>query len=200
MNLSDQTIGILIGSTLTLITSFLITLVSLIFSERKEKRKQKFELEKISYKYENIEKRRNLDKEKKKNIALIRDFEKSSPPTLLNGLDVTGALLGGINLRTANMQGAILKNTRLQCACLVLANLSGSDFSGANLEGADFTDATLISVNFSGANLRNTIFIDADITNTNFENANLSDCQIDPENLDKAILKHTILPNGLLSD
>lgn|GEM_PF-4239469 len=198
MQFSDQTIGIIIGSGIALFSSFLVTVLTLFFNERKEKNKQKFELEKLN-EFENIKKRKKDDKEKDKNIRLVRDFENLSPSPVLNNLNLSGVLLTGINLRKATMRGAIFSGANLRAVCMVNADLTGSEFANSNLEGADFTGANLTFANFTGANLSQANLSQANLTRTNFSNADLNDCDVEENNLKVAILNHTRLPDGHFS-
>lgn len=132
------------------------------------------------------------------------------------GANLTGANLSYTNFRVA-MRGYLtplamisFKQANLTKANLKHAILYGDDFSYANLtkaklQYADLSLANFSSADFRGADLRHAKatpdamhgwgaeFIKADFTDANLRYAELG-------NLSRAILCHTIMPNGKVSD
>jgi len=115
---------------------------------------------------------------------------------------LTKAAMCRANLSVANMEGAVLNEADLSGATLVNAKLKGANLvraklCNATLMGADLTGAILIEADLSGANLTGTILTKAILMGTDLSGANLHGAVLSQTNqLDKAILSNTIMPNG----
>ena len=103
---------------------------------------------------------------------LLTDLVNRPGPLWLAGMDLTRS-----NFSYADLSGAILIGADLE-----RANLEGAKLSGANLTGAILRHARL-----RGADLREANLSVADLSNADLENV----C-----NLDKALLKNTVMPDG----
>jgi len=127
----------------------------------------------------------NLEKTKKFNYNLGKDFTKSnfSGQNLENesyfganlaGSDFSNAVLTNTDFRLANLQNvnfanANLDNIKLQQNVLDYANFRNVDFTNVNLENVDLSYTNLIGADFSGNEDEN-----KDLTRTFFYNSDLS--------------------------
>ncbi|MCX6992213.1 MAG: pentapeptide repeat-containing protein [Kiritimatiellaeota bacterium] len=115
---------------------------------------------------------------------------------------LTKATLCRANLSVADMEGAVLNEADLSGATLVNAKLKGANLvhaklCNATLMGADLTGAILTEANLSCANLTGVILTGAILLGTDLSGANLQGAVLSQTNqLDKAVLSKTILPNG----
>ena len=126
----------------------------------------------------------------------------------LSRANLESALLDEANLYRARLQNANLRYATLISADLSGANLQDADLEGANLQKANFRIAHLSGANFYGADLSETNFFHADLRNTDLRQAifektdlryaDLTGALIDPNQLQNAILRCTILPNGTI--
>ena len=98
----------------------------------------------------------------------------------------------GVVLNEADLSGATLVNAKLKGASLVHAKLCDATLMGADLTGAILTEADLSRANLTGAILTGAILIKANLSGANLQGAVLSQTN----QLDKAILSQTILPDG----
>jgi len=102
------------------------------------------------------------------------------------------ANMEGVVLNEADLSGAQLINAKLKKANLVRAKLCDATLMGADLTGAILTGADLSRANLTGANLTKAILMGTDLSGANMQGAVLSKTN----QLDKAILSKTILPDG----
>jgi len=110
---------------------------------------------------------------------------------------LTGAVLCRANLNGADMEGAVLNGADLSGAQLVNAKLKNANFVRAKLcdaalMGADLTEAILTRADLSRANLTGAILQGTDLSGANLQGVVLSQTN----QLDKAVLSQTILPDG----
>ena len=98
----------------------------------------------------------------------------------------------GVVLNEADLSGATLVNAKLKGASLVHAKLCDATLMGADLTGAILTEADLSRANLTGAILTGAILIKANLSGANLQGAVLSQTN----QLDKAVLSQTILPDG----
>jgi len=98
----------------------------------------------------------------------------------------------GVVLNEADLSGAQLVNAKLKGANLVRAKLCDATLMGADLTGAILTEADLSRANLTGAILTGAILLGTDLSGANLQGAVLSQTN----QLDKAVLSQTILPNG----
>lgn len=98
----------------------------------------------------------------------------------------------GVVLNEADLSGAQLVNAKLKNANLIHAKLCDTTLMGADLTGANLTGADLSRANLTGAILTGAILLETDLSDANLHGAVLSKTN----QLDKAILSQTILPDG----
>jgi len=195
----DQLIGVLIGGTITIVT----TIIAHIFNLWENAQKSKSEIKKINVEGEveyKMERRKKLDEEKAKNVQLLRYYQKSEEILSFNGLDLSDTLLGGLDLRGLQLRSVNLIKSNLRHTCLPHADMEGAICIEADLEGCDLGNANLRNVDFTGANLRQANLLNTDLEGAIFSKANLKDCRIEEDKLRKCILHKTILPNGNVSN
>ncbi|KAG8464097.1 hypothetical protein KFE25_000265 [Diacronema lutheri] len=72
-------------------------------------------------------------------------------------------------------------------------NLDRSDFAGKNLKGVAFQQSIVRDAKFMGANLRGATFFDATLDGTDFTGADMTQANLELAQLNRAILKGTIL-------
>lgn len=144
----------------------------------------------------------------------------------LEGVDLSHSELSGsamelTRFRKATLTKARLLNSRLACANFIEASAEEANFNQAKLRRASFSKAILRKANFGFTDLREAILEEADLREVSFASANLSkaefkDAKINGANLYKANLKdaqelteeqlakatlcQTILPNGSISN
>jgi len=115
---------------------------------------------------------------------------------------LTKATLCRANLSIANMEGVVLNEADLSGAQMVNAKLKGANLGraklcDASLMGADLTGAILSEADLSRANLTGAILTDAILVGTDLSGANLQGALLSNTNqLNKAVLSQTIMPNG----
>jgi hypothetical protein len=120
---------------------------------------------------------------------------------VLTGADLRDADLSEANLSMAELGGATLNAANLANANLYGVKMADADLKFADLSGADLRDANLPSANMMGANLSGADLTGADLTsanlaNANFTGANLTNATVGPSELNGAILRNTLCPDG----
>lgn len=111
----------------------------------------------------------------------------------LNDAEMYYANLDHANLSEANAPGIILYRSNLSFASFKKGNFSSANLSKANLMFADLSEGNFSGVNFKGAQLKGANFEGAYMSG-----ADLTGAEIILEDLEKAYLVKTILPDGTL--
>jgi hypothetical protein len=107
--------------------------------------------------------------------------------------DLSGARMAECDLTGANLTGANLSQVDLSQSNLSEAKLAGSILREATLGEVDFTSADLTSADLTNAkNLRQANFFRANLTSSILLNIDSRE----PEILDEAIFKNTVMPDG----
>lgn len=117
---------------------------------------------------------------------LLADLLNRPGPLWLAGLDLNHTDLSHVDLSRANLKKANLERANLESAQLTGARLVGAYLGHANLKSANLAEADLEDADLEGADFREAIL----------EGANLKGVK----NLEKAVLKNTIMPNGTVYD
>lgn len=117
------------------------------------------------------------------------NFEKAQ----LNDAEMYYANLDHANFSEANAPGIVLYRTNLSFANFKKGNFSSANLSKANLMFADLSEGNFSGVNFRGAQLKGANFEGAYMSG-----ADLSGAEVILEDLEKAYLVKTILPDGSL--
>ena len=79
---------------------------------------------------------------------------------------------------------------------LAQAQLIGWDAHGLNLEFVNLSGANLSGANLTGADLRGAILLDAKMDHANLTDANLRKAVVLPGQLNTALLRNTLMPDG----
>lgn len=95
-------------------------------------------------------------------------------PSLLRGVDLSGADLRDVDLICADLSGSDLRGVDLTGADLSRANLRGAKMDGANLSGADLSGASLIYAEIGNAKLIGAILKKADLEHAFLGNSDLT--------------------------
>lgn len=191
-----------------------IFIAVLIFVKEQPERKRQFQYQAWSI----IDSATGIENSQARIIALedLCDDGISLNEINLVGAKLNGIEMNGVNIARADLRKALLVNAELFYTNFNNTNLSEADCTGvtfyrSNLSFVNFTKANCSSANFSKANLMfsdftqgnfsGANFIQANLKGVNFEGAylsgaNLKGANVILEDLEKALLTDTIMPDG----